>query len=360
MTVSVDAVDYHRLRVSDVDRLTDDAVAITFDVPEQLLGTFRFVAGQHVAVKADIDGRDVRRTYSVCVGPAEDRLRIGVKRVQGGAFSTFATEQLRPGDNLEVAAPHGDFIVTPHPTRSMHYAAIAAGSGITPVLAMISAVLDVEPGSCFTLVFGNRASTSIMFLEELQGLKDRYPERFQLIHVLSREAQIIPMLSGRLDGERLGMLFDSLVDVTAIDHWYLCGPLEMVETARLALTARGIDPGVVDDELFFSEPTPPAPPEPLEAGAGAVTMTFTLDGHTSSVAVDPDGPPLLSYALQKRRDTPFSCRGGMCTTCKAKVLDGDVRMDLNFALNADDLEKGFILTCQSHPVSEKLEITYDV
>jgi len=351
---------YHSLAVAAIEELTDDAVAVTFAVPETLAATFRFAPGQHIGVKAEIDGQDVRRTYSVCTDPGENRLRIGVKRIPGGAFSTYATSRLRPGDHLEVAAPYGDFVIAPEPGTLRHYAAVAAGSGITPVLAMVAAVLNTEQESRFTLLFGNRTSTSIMFLEELEGLKDRYPDRFHLIHVLSREAQIVPILSGRLDEPKLEDLFTTLVDVDSVDGWYLCGPFEMVEATRNVLADHGVDPAAIHDELFFSEPTPPAPPSTVEDAVGAVRLRFTLDGRTTATAVDPDGPPILSYALAERRDTPFSCRGGMCTTCKAQVIEGAVKMDLNFALTAEDLAKGYILTCQAHPTSEKLEITYDV
>jgi ring-1,2-phenylacetyl-CoA epoxidase subunit PaaE len=218
----------------------------------------------------------------------------------------------------------------------------------------------MEPGSRFTLLFGNRSSASIMFLEELEGIKDRYPDRFHLVHILSREAQIIPVLSGRLDEERLQALLDGVVDAHSVDNWYLCGPYEMVQSARTVLRDRGVPDDVINHELFFAEPTPaPPPPVPVDA-TGMARVTFTLDGRTSSLLVDPGGQPILSYALEERRDTPFSCRGGMCTTCKAQVVDGEVAMDLNFALADEDLAKGYILTCQAHPTSEQLTITYDV
>jgi ring-1,2-phenylacetyl-CoA epoxidase subunit PaaE len=283
-----------------------------------------------------------------------------VKRIEGGTFSSFATTRLRPGDQLDVTPPYGEFTVVPRAAQALHYGAIAAGSGITPILSMIATVLEAEPDSRFTLLLGNRTSTSIMFLEELEGLKDRYPDRFHLVHVLSREAQIIPVLSGRLDEERLETLFDTIIDAGSVDNWYLCGPYELVQSARAALRTRGIHEDTIHDELFFAEPTP-APPAPAPVDETGMThVTFTLDGRTSSVLVDPDGPPILSYALEARRDTPFSCRGGMCTTCKAQIIEGDVAMDLNFALAEDDLAKGYILTCQSHPQSENLAITYDV
>jgi ring-1,2-phenylacetyl-CoA epoxidase subunit PaaE len=360
MTIDTQAVEYHPLIVSDVEALTDDAVAITFDVPESLVDRYRYVPGQHIAVRADIDGQDVRRTYSVCANATTNQLRIGVKRLEGGAFSTYATTQLAVGDQLEVTPPHGEFTIVPDSENVRHYGAIAAGSGITPVISMIATVLDAEPHSRFTLVFGNRSSASIMFLEELEGLKDRYPARLHLVHVLSREAQIIPALSGRLDQDRLAAIFDAVVDVNSVDSWYLCGPYEMVEDARTTLTSHGVATEAINDELFFAEPTPAPPPAPPVDRAGMSEVTFSLDGRTSSVLVDPAGPPILAYALEERRDTPFSCKGGMCTTCKAQVVEGTAAMDLNFALADEDLAKGYILTCQSHPTSDELTITYDV
>ncbi len=360
MTTDTQAVVYHPLTVAKVEPLTDDAVAITFDVPESLAESYRYVPGQHIAVRADIAGTDVRRTYSICADATTNQLRIGVRRIEGGTFSSFATTSLKVGDQLEVTPPHGEFTIEPDVTNTNHYGAVAAGSGITPVISMIATVLAAEPHSRFTLLFGNRSSASIMFLEELEGLKDRYPARLHLVHVLSREAQIIPALSGRLDEERMATLFDTVIDVDSVDSWYLCGPYEMVMSARAALADRGVSAGIINDEMFFAEPTPPMAPPTPQSTDGLVNVTFTLDGRTSSIAVDPDGPPILAYALEKRRDTPFSCRGGMCTTCKAQVIEGDVSMDLNFALAAEDMAKGHILTCQAHPTSAELVITYDV
>jgi ring-1,2-phenylacetyl-CoA epoxidase subunit PaaE len=354
------AVEYHPLSVAAVERLTTDAVAVTFDVPAEIADRFAYLPGQHVALRADIDGEDVRRTYSICANARTGKLRVGIKQVPGGEFSTFATTRLAPGDIIGVSPPYGEFTIEPEAGRARHYAAIAAGSGITPVLAMVSSVLATESGSRFTLLFGNRTAGSIMFREELAGLKDRYPARFQLVHVLSREAQLIPAFSGRLDPERINLLLDEIVDSESVAAWFLCGPYELVRDAREALRGRGVAAGTIQDELFFSAPTPPAPPPPPVDTSGHAAVTFTLDGRTATVLVDPAGPPILSYALEQRRDTPFSCRGGMCTTCKARVSEGRATLDRNFALTADDLEQGYILTCQAHPSSETLTITYDV
>lgn len=357
---TVTAVDYYPLPVAAVEPLTPDAVAVTFDVPEELADRFGYLPGQHVALRADIDGEDVRRTYSICANARTGKLRVGIKQVPGGKFSSFATTRLSPGDTIDVSPPYGEFTIDPDPVRTRHYGAIAAGSGITPVLAMISSVLAAEPSSRFTLLLGNRSSDSIMFREELAGLKDRFPARFHLVHVLSREAQLIPAFSGRLDPDRINLLLDKVVDAESVDAWYLCGPYELVQDAGAVLTGRGVANEAINDELFFSEPAPPAPPAPPEDTTGFAAVTFTLDGRTATILVDPAGAPILTYALEQRRDTPFSCRGGMCTTCKAQVSEGDVTLDRNFALTQDDLDKGYILTCQAHPTTDTLTITYDV
>jgi len=360
MTLETGAVDYYPLSVAALEPLTADAVAVTFDIPTELADRFGYLPGQHVALRAAIDGEDIRRTYSICANARTGKLRVGIRQVPGGKFSTFATTRLSPGDTIEVSPPYGEFIVVPQPDQARHYGAIAAGSGITPVLAMISSVLAAEPSSRFTLLFGNRSSGSIMFREELAGLKDRFPARFHLVHVLSREAQLIPAFFGRLDPDRLNLLLDKVVDAGSVDAWYLCGPYELVQNAGEVLIGRGVDREAIHDELFFSEPTPPAPPLPPEDTTGFATVTFTLDGRTATVLVDPAGPPILSYAIELRRDTPFSCRGGMCTTCKARIDEGSATLDRNFALTQDDLDNGYILTCQAHPTSETLIITYDV
>jgi ring-1,2-phenylacetyl-CoA epoxidase subunit PaaE len=353
------SVRFHQLTVGDVERLTDDAVAVTLDIPEGLVDQFIHRPGQHVTLRTTIDGVDVRRSYSICSSPTSGRLRVGIKRLEGGAFSTWANTHLVSGATLEVMPPIGDFTIDPDPTRAKHYAAIAAGSGITPVLSHVASILEGEPSSRFTLIFGNRESRSVMFLEELEGLKDRHLDRFHLIHVLSREEASVPLFSGRLDPEKVTDLLDTVVDSTTVDEWYLCGPFEMVEGARTALLERGIAEENIHEELFFSEPRP-IPPATPDDTTGLATVRFILDARASTVMVDRDGPPILDHALTVRRELPFSCRGGMCTTCKARVIDGEVRMDKNWSLTDDELAAGYVLTCQSHPVSETLELTYDV
>ncbi|HHC07894.1 MAG TPA: phenylacetate-CoA oxygenase/reductase subunit PaaK [Actinobacteria bacterium] len=348
---------FHPLTVARIEPLTDEAVAITFDVPPELDHEFRWRPGQHVTVRATIDGEDVRRSYSICADPATGPLRIGVKRLDGGVFSTYATKELQVGDVLEVGPPVGEFVLDPDPSRAAHYGAVAAGSGITPILSMVTSVLRHEPESRFTLLFGNRDGRSIMFLEELEGLKDRYPDRFQLVHVLSREPSVIPLFSGRIDAEKLRALLATIVD-PSIDEWFLCGPYEMVEDARSVLEATGLPADRIHDELFFAAPLPERAPEPVAVGEG-VPVTFTLDGRTATVMVPKDGAPIIDYVAQVRPDVPWSCRAGMCMTCRAKVVEGSARLDRNFALTPEELEQGYVLTCQAHPVSDAVELSYD-
>lgn len=351
------SVTFHPLRVAEVRQETDEAVSITFEVPADLTRTFGYLPGQHVTVRADIDGEDVRRTYSICANAVTGALRIGVKRLAGGAFSSFATTRLRAGDVLEVTSPAGDFTIVPDPDANRHYCAVAAGSGITPVLSLVSTTLRLEPGSRWTLVFGNREARSIMFLEELEGLKDRYPDRFHLIHVLSREDVGLPLFAGRLDASRLHALLDSLVDPKTVDEWFLCGPHEMVQAARRVLAERGIPDRQVHGELFFAGPVDPStlPPEPED---GAVIVEFTLEGRRSTARMRPD-TSILDAALRVRSELPYSCKGGMCASCKARVVEGEVRMDKNYALIDREIEAGYVLTCQSHPVGDRVVVDFD-
>lgn len=348
---------FHPLRVVEVTPLTDEAVAVTFDPPPGLEETFRYLPGQHVTLRAFIDGRDVRRSYSICANANSGKLRVGIKRLPGGVFSTWATTRLRPGDVVDAMPPVGDFVIHPDPQRASHYCGIAAGSGITPVLSLISTTLESEPHSTWTLVFGNRSASTIMFLEELEGLKDRYCDRFQLIHVLSRERPEIPLFAGRIDADKLERLFATLIEPSAVDEWFLCGPYEMVAQARRVLEGRGIEGRRIHDELFFAGPLDPTtlPPEPEQG----VLIRFVLDGRTSQVRMRPE-EKILDAALRVRRELPFSCRGGMCATCKARVVQGEVRMDRNYALVEEDLAKGYVLTCQAHPVSDEVVLDYDV
>lgn len=354
------APSFHRLEVVEVEPLTEDAAAISLAVPDDLRETFRFVPGQHVTVRAFIDGDDVRRSYSISVPPDAPRLRVGVKRVAGGAFSTYATTTLARGDMLDVMPPVGEFTLSPEPGSGKHYVAIAAGSGITPVMSMISTALAADPTSRFTLIYGNRDSRSVMFLEELESLKDRYHARFHLINVLSREPQPVDLFTGRIDREKLDIMLTRIVDPGDVDEWFLCGPYGLIETARETLEAADVDPAHVHDELFYAGEAPPVPlVEESAAQDGSVRVGFTIDGRRSTVGMEPE-QTILEAALRVRRGLPFSCKGGMCATCKARLVDGEVTMDKNYALVEDEVAAGYILTCQAHPTTDVVEVDYDV
>lgn len=338
-------------------------MAITFAVPEELRETFAFSPGQHLTVRREgADGADVRRSYSICSTPDElarhGRLRIGVREIPGGAFSAFACGALRGGDTVEVLPPLGHFTTAFAPERVRHYGAVVAGSGITPVLSLVATALAVEPASTFTLVYGNRTANTVMFAEELADLKDRYPTRLHLVHVLSREQGESPLLSGRIDAERLGRLLETIVPGDVIEEWFLCGPFGMVVAARELLTGRGLPESAVHTELFHVD----APPEPVrrpsdEPGAGA-EVTILLDGRSSSFTMGRD-ERVLDAALKVRGELPYACKGGVCSTCKAKVVDGAVTMARNYALESDEVAAGYVLTCQSSPTTDRLTVDYD-
>ncbi len=344
-----------------MDRLTDDAVAITFQVPPELRAEFAFAAGQHVSVRVPGLGDDVRRNYSICAPAIDGPLRIGVKRIPDGVFSAYAAERLRPGDVLDVMTPSGTFSTPLHPAQTKRYVAIAAGSGITPVLSILSTALAVEPGSTAALIYVNRRTSTIMFLEELEDLKNRHPDRFELIHVLGQESTDVEMLSGRLDVERLGRILDSILPTDDVDEWFLCGPLEMTETVRGVLLERAVDPSHVHRELFHVGSTPARRPPRRDANVphNAATVTVSLDGRSLDLTLDRDGDAILDALLRVRPDAPFACKNAVCGTCRAKVLEGRVEMDSNYALEPDELARGYVLTCQSHPVTDRVVVDYD-
>ena len=350
-------MDFTPLRVAAVDRLTSDSVALTFDVPDAVAADFRFTPGQHLTLRRVVDGQDLRRTYSVCASAAGGPLRVAVKRLDGGAFSTWVTDTLQPGDELEVLPPSGRFGPAVDAARARRYGLVAAGSGITPVLSIAATVLDVEPESTVVLLYGNRTQGSVMFLEELSDLKDSFPERLQLVHVLSREEQESELLSGRLDGPRLARLLEVLVPVDDVDEWYLCGPFGMVTDGEQVLLDAGVDPARVHTELFHADAPPPRAPR--EGGpAGSATVLAELHGRTTTLTVDPDGAPVLDALLAVRPDAPYACKGGVCGTCRARVTAGAVEMDVNYALEPDEIAAGVVLTCQAHPTTPEVRLSY--
>ncbi|MCX4628782.1 MULTISPECIES: 2Fe-2S iron-sulfur cluster-binding protein [unclassified Streptomyces] len=354
---------FHPLTVAAVDRLTDDSVALTLRVPEELRGEYLHAPGQHLTLRRSTpEGEEIRRTYSICspapdpAGPGPAALRVGVRLVEGGEFSTFAHKEIAAGDVLDVMVPAGRFVLAPAAAPAAgHYAAIVGGSGITPVLSIAASLLAARPDARFCLVRSDRTAASTMFLDEVADLKDRFPDRFQLVTVLSREEQEAGLPSGRLDEERLKALLPALLPVADVTGWFLCGPYGLVVGAERALGTLGVVRTRIHEEIFHVEDT--APPAPA-AAPSHVRVTARLDGRSGTWPVQ-DGESLLDAVLRNRADAPYACKGGVCGTCRAFLVTGEVRMDRNFALEAEETEAGFVLACQSHAVTEEVEIDFD-
>ncbi len=344
--------DFYPLRVAAVDELTDDAAAVTFTVPPDLREVFAFAPGQSLTVRRG----DERRSYSICA-PAGRAPRIGVREVAGGAVSGWLVHTVRPGDTVEVQAPAGSF--TPDLASAGQHVLIAAGSGITPVLSIAASVLAANPESTATLLYGNRRSDSVMFADEVADLKDAYPARMRLVHVLSREPQEVDLFTGRLDAAKLRTLVPATVDPAEVDHWWLCGPYGMVTDAIDVLTELGVDRSRIHRELFYVEEAPPEEVHHVDAPPGpGAEVSLVLDGRRSTITV-PYDTPVLDAAQRVRPDLPFACKGGVCGTCRALVCEGEVGMRRNFALEEKEVAAGYVLTCQALPVSASLTVDYD-
>jgi ring-1,2-phenylacetyl-CoA epoxidase subunit PaaE len=350
---------FHPLRLNAIGQLTNSAVTLTFGVPDELAAAYRFTPGQHLTLRTTVDGEEVRRSYSICSAPSSGRLTVAVKSLEGGVFSTHARTGHSVGDVLDVMTPAGRFGVPLDPAHRKAYVAVVAGSGITPVMSILPAVLETEPQSTFTVVFGNRDSGSVMFVEELADLKDRYPQRLQLVHVLSREPQDADLLTGRIDDAKLGTLLESVVPVEAVDEWLLCGPFELVQQVRESLVGRGVASSAVHLELFHVDGEAPRLARPRAGGTDAgCQVTVRLDGRSTTFAM-PDEGSVLDATLGVRADAPFACKGGVCGTCRIKVVEGDVEMSRNYALEPEEIAEGFALACQSVPTSDRLVVDFD-
>lgn len=343
---------FRRLTVARVEPLTGDSAAITFAVPPGLAAEFAFAAGQFLTVRRG----DERRSYSICA-PVGAPPRIGVRQVAGGAVSGWLTREVRPGDAVEVQAPGGTF--TPDLTVPGRHVLIAAGSGITPMMSIAASVLAADDKSAVTLLYGNRRSDTVMFADEVADLKDAHPARMQIVHVLSREPQEVELHSGRLDARRLAALLPATVDVAGVDHWWLCGPFEMVNDAIGVLRGLGVDTARIHRELFWVGDDPPAEAVHADAPVGAgASVTVILDGRSTTLTLPP-GTPVLDGAQRSRPDLPFACKGGVCGTCRAKLVSGAAAMRRNYALERRETDAGYILTCQAVPASDDLTVDYD-
>ena len=352
---------FHKLSVATIEPETRDAVAITFAVPEALAEPFRFAAGQHLTLRADIEGQDVRRSYSICSGVEDGKLRIAVKRNPGGVFSAWANEMLKAGDALDVLPPLGHFNVPLAAGNRKHYAAFAAGSGITPLLSIVKTTLAAEPQSRFTLFYGNRASGTVMFKEELAALKDTYLTRFNLVHVLSREAQDIELLHGRIDRAKADALLTHWLDLDHVDAVFVCGPDGMMQAVAEALKARDYPDAKVKIERFATSiPRHEHRPAKIaEPGHTECEVTVVLEGVTRTFALEKGKENILDAGLKAGIELPYSCKSGVCSTCRAKLTAGEVDMDVNFALEDYEVARGFVLTCQSYPVTDRVAVDYD-
>jgi ring-1,2-phenylacetyl-CoA epoxidase subunit PaaE len=363
------ATHFRTLTIEDVRRETSECVSVAFTIPAAFREEFRFVQGQNITLRMKMDGEEVRRSYSICSSPLESELRIAIKKVPGGVFSTWANEQLAPGHQMEVLPPSGRFNTELQPGNRKHYLAFAAGSGITPVVSHLKTTLGVEPESHFTLVYGNRNRLSIVFREELEALKNRYIGRFSLYHILSREEMDIPLYQGRIDVAKCAELCRRLIDLRSVDEVFLCGPEQMIFSVKDWLEGQGVERKKIHFELFHTlegAPSNPSIPRPVMTETHTASqqarvshVTIWLDGMSHSFDLPFEGSSVLEAALREGVDLPFACKGGVCSTCRAKLIEGKVEMDQNYALEADELAAGFVLTCQSHPRSEKVVIDFD-
>ena len=359
----------HPLRVAGIEPLTNDAVAIEFEVPPDLADEYDFVQGQHISLRCTDAGDDVRRSYSVCTAAGSGRLRVAVKCLPGGAFSAYARDRLRAGDVIEVVTPTGHFNTPLDAGRGRRYAMIAAGSGIAPILSVLATVLEREPLSSAVLIYGNRTVADIMFLEELEDLKNVHPERFALYHVLSREEQEVALFHGRIDAERLDVFLEQLVPPSDVDEWFLCGPRGLIDTVRAELVRRSVDPAHIHTELFHTESIEKAREreasdsnrqrELASDGGATAEVTVILDGRRSTFTMGRLGEPVLDAALLVRSDAPYACKGGVCGTCRAQLVEGSVAMEQCYALEQSEIDAGFVLACQSHPTSERVVLDFD-
>jgi ring-1,2-phenylacetyl-CoA epoxidase subunit PaaE len=351
------------LTVSDVRRETRDAIVLTLDVPAEHRGDFRFAPGQYLTFRAHVEGEEVRRSYSICAAAGEPHLRVGIKKIPGGLFSAWAHTELAPGRVLDAMPPMGNFGVPLDPDQRRHFVGFAAGSGITPVLSLVKSTLQGEPHSSFTLFYGNRASSTIMFREELEDLKNEHLDRFSLIHILSREQQDIDLFNGRLDKAKCDQLLERWVDPSSIDAAFICGPQDMMLAVSQSLEEHGVEKSRIKFELFATA-TPsrrqrPAQSVEAEVGRDLCEATVVIDGRARTFTFEKGTASVLDAAMNEGIELPYACKGGVCSTCRAMLVEGEVDMDANFSLEDYEIASGYILTCQSYPVTNKVVIDYD-
>jgi ring-1,2-phenylacetyl-CoA epoxidase subunit PaaE len=358
------SIHFHKLAIKEIRRETPECVSVLFEIPEEIKKDFAFKQGQSLTMRTFLNGEEVRRTYSICASPLDDEWRVAIKKQEGGIFSGFANEQLKKGDLLEVMQPVGKFYTDLNTQQKKNYVAFAAGSGITPVISIIKTTLRMEVKSQFTLVYGNRNKNSIIFKEELEGLKDKFIDRFRIIHILSGERTDAPINSGRIDLNKLNEL-NKLISYRNVDEFFICGPEEMIFCVKDFLEANGIEKKKIHFELFTT------PGENRKSEVRSKKSEVKNEGPTSKISVKLDGisfdfdlgfnaEPILDAALKQGADLPFACKGGVCCTCKARLIEGEVDMEVHWGLEHEEIEQGYILTCQSHPKTERVVVDFDI
>jgi len=357
-------IHFHLLEVQGIKTETEDCVSITFLVPQELSDVFHFKQGQYLTVRKFLNGEELRRNYSICASPFDGELKVAVRKVEGGLFSTYANSELKKGDRLEVMPPVGKFHTELDPSNKKNYVAFAAGSGITPMLSIIKTTLLTEPQSSFTLVYGNRTRSGIIFKEDLEALKDKFIDRFRIYHVLSREKSDTEINYGRIDRAKCDLLFDKVIHLKGCDEFFLCGPEEMIFSVRDYLLENGIDSKYIHFELFTipgqNQSTVKLQSSAVSDAGPQSKVTVRLDGLMFDFDLGYEGQSVLDAALKQGADLPYACKGGVCCTCKARLLEGKVVMDENWGLEPDEVAAGFILTCQSHPTTERIVVDFDV
>jgi ring-1,2-phenylacetyl-CoA epoxidase subunit PaaE len=361
---------FHSLLIKDIRRETADCVSIAFAIPAEKTALFQFTQGQYISLKKDIDGKDIRRSYSICSSPLDNEMRVAIKKVSGGIFSTYANTELTIGDSLEIMPPLGKFFTPLSSSQSLNYVAFAAGSGITPIVSIIKTTLLTEPNSTFTLVYGNKNRHSIIFREAIEALKNKFINRFRVIYILSREKTDTPIQFGRIDAEKCEALFAKAIDKHKIDTYFICGPQSMTETVKNNLETSGVESKKIHIELFGAKKVDSAKwvvgsesqSDSIHANSVTETksnITIKLDGVSFDFELANNGESILDAALAEGADLPFACKGGVCCTCKAKLVEGEVKMDVVYGLEPDEIEAGFILTCQSHPQTKTVVVDFD-
>ncbi len=351
---------FHALKIKDVIRETDEAVSISFEIPKELENDYHYKSGQYLTLRADIEGEDIRRSYSLCSAPYEGEWRVAVKQVKNGRFSTYANKSIKTGMEIQVMTPMGNFVVDHFDSHKKSYVLFAAGSGITPIISIAKSVLKNEPNSDVSLFYGNKGVNSIIFKEELEALKNKYMSRLRIVHLLSRESLGSAILKGRIDKNKTTDLFDAFLKNIEISAVYICGPEPMILGVKESMLENGVASDKIHFELFTS-PTESNQKVELSKNTSKIdsNVTIILDGDEIDLSLTSIGENVLDAAQKAGADLPFACKGGVCCTCKAKIIEGSASMDVNYGLEPDEVEAGYILTCQAHPTSNKLVISFD-